>query len=154
MRTGDLIRACYARLNTPSVTNLLTSAYGVPAVFQIGKVPQTPAQDPLAFPFITFGVTSNVNFSDKLNLGGEAVLQIDVWDRSGSNATLGDIMNAAALATVRQAWSIPGFITCEFESDAQVADPDGLTMHGIILVKVLFLDTGNPWASQFSVEFG
>lgn len=154
MRNGDITRACYALLNVPSVTGLLSSAYGEPAVFQVGKVPQGDAQDNARFPYVTFGIPSNVNFSDKQYLGGNAIVQIDVWDRSGSNATLGDLMNAVELAVVRKEWAIPGFITCEPEGSDQIADPDGLTMHGIIRVRLLFLDAGNPWSSQFSAEFG
>lgn len=140
MRTADLITACYAQLNVSSVTSLLTDDYGVPAVFQVGRVPRTDSGDPLFFPYVTFAVTSDADFSTDGNLGGDAVVQIDVWDRSGSAVALGEIMRAVSLAVIRQEWSVPGFITCDRESSDVVPDPDGLTMHGIVRVRVLYLD--------------
>jgi hypothetical protein len=49
-------------------------------------------------------------------------------------------MRAVSLATIRQAWNVPGFITCERESSDIIADPDGLTMHGLIRLRVVYLD--------------
>lgn len=140
MRTAELVQACYARLNVASVTSLLTSAYGVPAIFQVGRVPRNDAGDPLFFPFASFAVVTDADFSTKGDLGGSAIVQVDIWDRSGSAVTLGNIMRAAELATVRQPWTVPGFITCERENSDVVPDPDGLTMHGIIRLRVRYLD--------------
>jgi len=155
MRAAQVIQACYNRLNTSAVTGLLSSSYGVPAIFQVRRVPRNEAGDALFFPYITIGVPNNANFSDKTALGGNAVVQIDVWDRSGSDLALGDIMDAAELATVRQTWTgLTGFITCERENSDMLADPDGLTAHGLIRLRVLYIDSGNPWSSEFSQEFG
>jgi hypothetical protein len=160
MRQAEIIQAAYDRLNVSPVTGLLSASYGVPAIFQVGRVPRTQSGDPLSFPYISTSIPSDVNFSDKLHLGGSAVVQIDVWDRSGSAVALGDIMRAASLATIRQAWAVPGFITCERESSDIIPDPDGLTMHGLIRLRVLYLDATippdplGPWSSEFSAEFG
>lgn len=140
MRQTELIQAAYTRLNTLIVTSFLTASYGVPAIFQVGRVPRTQSGDPLAFPYISISIPGDVAFDVKDNLGGSAIVQLDVWDRSGSAVTLGNIMRVASLATVRQAWNVPGFITCERESSDVVPDPDGLTMHGLIRLRVLYLD--------------
>ena len=140
MRQSAIIQAAYSRLNVSGVTSLLSASYGVPAIFQVGRVPRKQSGDALAFPYISISVPSDVNFSDKLNLGGSAVVQVDVWDRSGSAVALGNIMRAASLATIRQTWSVPGFITCERDSSDIIADPDGLTMHGLIRLRVLYLE--------------
>jgi hypothetical protein len=161
MRQAETIQAAYDLLNVPSVTGLLSTAYKVPAIFQEGMVPRTQSGDPLSFPYITINVPSDVDFSDKLNLGGNAIVQVDVWDRSGSKLILGGMMLAAINATVRKTWlGLPGFITCERESSDMIADPDGLTMHGLIRLRVLYLDATippdplGPWSSEFSAEFG
>jgi len=161
MRQAQIIQAAYDRLNVSPVTGLLSASYGVPAIFQEGMVPKTQSGDPLFFPYITINVPSDVNFSDKLSLGGNAIVQVDVWDRSGSKLILGEMMLAAINATVRKEWSgLPGFITCERESDDMIADADGLTMHGLIRLRVLYLDATippdplGPWSSEFSAEFG
>lgn len=140
MRTPDVIQACYDRLNVPSVTSLLSDGYDDAAIFQVGRVPRTQSGDAAFFPYITISVPSDVDFSDKGDLGGNAIVQVDVWDRSGSALALGLIMRAALLATVRQDWNVPGFITCERENSDVIADPDGLTSHGIIRLRVMYLD--------------
>ena len=112
----------------------------MPAVFQVGRVPRKQSGDPVAFPYVTISALSDVAFDTKESLGGSAIVQIDVWDRSGSAVTLSNIMRAVSLATIRQAWNVPGFITCEWESSDIIADPDGLTMHGLIRLRVVYLD--------------
>ena len=140
MRTSALYTAVYTRLNVSSVTSLLSQGYGVPAIFQAGRVPQNEAGSPAFFPYITISVPSDVDFSDKADLGGNAIVQVDVWDRSGSAVTLGNIMRAAQLVTVRQTWAVTGFVTCERESTDVIPDPDALTMHGLIRLRVLYID--------------
>jgi hypothetical protein len=140
MRQAAIIQAAYTRLNTSTVTSLLSAAYGVPAIFQVGRVPRTQSGDPLSFPYISISVPNDAAFDTKLDLGGSAIVQVDVWDRSGSAVTLGNIMRAASLATIRQTWSVPGFITCERESSDIIADPDGLTMHGLIRLRLMYLE--------------
>jgi hypothetical protein len=157
MRQAEIIQAAYDLLNVSPVTGLLSASYGIPAIFQVGRVPRTQSGDPLAFPYISISVPSDVAFDTKLDLGGSAVVQVDVWDRSGSAVALSNIMRAASLATIRQDWAVTGFITCERESSDIIADPDGLTMHGLIRLRVLYLDPTiptNPWSSEFSAEFG
>jgi hypothetical protein len=154
MRSDQIIAAIYAKLDVPSVTGLLTAGYGVPAIFQVGRVPQNESQEPAFFPYLTISVPSDVDFSDKGALGGNAIVQVDVWDRSGSAIALGVIKRAVIMATVRKQLAVPGFITCERENADDMIDPDGLTMHGIIRLRVLYLDAGNPWSSEFSAEFG
>jgi hypothetical protein len=160
MRQAEIIQAAYDRLNVTPVTGLLSASYGVPAIFQVGRVPRTQSGDALAFPYISISIPSDVAYDTKLDLGGSAIVQVDVWDRSGSAVALGNIMRAASLATVRQVWSVPGFITCERESSDIIPDPDGLTMHGLIRLRVLYLETtippvpATPWSAEFSQEFG
>jgi hypothetical protein len=142
MRQASIIQAAYTRITAPeaSVTGLLSAAYGVPAVFQVGRVPRKQSGDPVAFPYVTISAPSDVAFDTKESLGGSAIVQIDVWDRSGSAVTLSNIMRAVSLATIRQAWNVPGFITCERESSDIIADPDGLTMHGLIRLRLIYLE--------------
>lgn len=140
MRTEEILSACYAQLNIGGVIFLLSQSYGVPAIFQVGRVPRDDAGDAAFFPYVTFSIPSDVDFSTKDSLGGSAIVQVDVWDRSGSALACGLIMRAVLLATVRQEWNVPGFITCERESSDMQMDPDGLTMHGLIRLRVLYLD--------------
>jgi hypothetical protein len=140
MTTADLYTPVYDLLNVSGVTSLLTQSYGVPAIFQVGRVPRSQAGDAQYFPYITISVPSDVDFSDKGALGGNAIVQVDVWDRSGSATALKTIMRACEAATVRQEWGVDGFITCNRDSSDVIADPDGLTMHGLIRLRVMYLD--------------
>lgn len=140
MRQADVLEACYARLNVPAVTGFLSTQYGGPAIFQVGRVPRDDAGDAQFFPYITISVPSDVDFSDKLDLGGSAIVQVDVWDRSGSVLLLGDKMRAVSLATVRQPWIVPGFIACERVDSEIRDDPDGLTKHGMVRLRVRYID--------------
>jgi hypothetical protein len=139
MRATDLLQACYDRLNVSAVTSLLSSSYTGAAIFQVGRVPRDDAGDALFFPYVTYSLPSDVDYSTKSGLGGSAIVQVDVWDRSGSAIALGAVMRAALLATVRQTWNVQGFITCERESSDVAMDPDGLTMHGMLRLRVLYL---------------
>lgn len=140
MRTAEILQACYSQLTDASVTSILSASYGVPAVFQVGRVPRNDAGDAQYFPYITFSIPSDVDYSDKRALGGTAIVQVDVWDRSGSAVACGLIMRAALLATVRQEWNVTGFITCEREGTDMKMDPDGLTQHGLIRLRFMYLD--------------
>lgn len=140
MRQAEIIQACRDLLNVPAVTSLLSAAYGEVPIFQVGRVPRNDAGDPLDFPYVTTSIPADTDFSDKQDLGGNAVVQVDVWDRSGSALIAGGIMRAVQLATVRQEWNVPGFITCERESTDMLMDPDGMTTHGLIRLRVLYMD--------------
>ena len=140
MRQAEIIQACYTRLNVSAVTSLLSTGYGIPAIFQAGRVPRNDAGDPAFFPYITFSLPSDVEMDTNAELGGNAIVQIDAWVRSGSAVSVGNLTRAIALATVRQAWTVPGFITCERESTDITIDPDGLTMHGMVRVRVMYRD--------------
>lgn len=141
MRTAELIQACHDLLSTNAgLVSQLSQAYGVAPVFQVGRVPRKDGGDPLAFPYVTVSVPNDGDFSTKGTLGGSAIVQIDVWDRSGSAISMAGLMRMASLAVVRQPWDVPGFITCERENSDVIADPDGKTMHGLIRVRVMYLD--------------
>lgn len=140
MRQGAIIQAAYTLLNVSSVTSLLSASYGTPAIFQVGQVPRNQSGDALFFPYVTISVPSDVDYSDKLALGGDAVVQIDTWDRHGSALASGLLLRAVSLTLVRQAWQVPGFVTCERDASEMRLDPDGLTMHGLLRLRVLYTD--------------
>ncbi len=140
MRTAEVMQACYNLLSASSLPDALSQEYGVPAIFQAGRVPRDDAGDARFFPYITYSVPSDVDFSTDGTLGGNAVVQIDVFDRSGSALALGVLLRTAALLTVRQAWGVAGFVSSERITSDVMPDPDGLTMRGMLRVRVLYMD--------------
>jgi hypothetical protein len=140
VRAGDLLRECYKRLNVSAITSQLSQNYtSLPAIYQRGRVPRTAAGDAQFFPYITFHLPNDSDWSTKDELGGEATLQIDVWTRSGSALTAADIARLVLLQTVRAEWDMSGFIACERESVAIMDDPDGLTKRAMVRLRLLYL---------------
>lgn len=141
MKAADLQRAVYARLNDTTVTSLLSTAYGaLPAIFT--DVPQAAdSEEDRYFPFITIGADTIVPFDTKGEMGGNAIVQVDVWDRATSMLDLKDVADAVDARLRREPLEISGVthITTELENCIFSRDPDGKTKRAIILYRVLFI---------------
>ena len=141
MKSDDLQTAIYNRLNDSSVTSLLSTSYSpLAAIFT--DVPQAADSElETAFPFITIGADTINPFDSKDDLGGSAIVQIDVWDRATSMLDLKAVVDAIDARLRRQDLSISGVthITTELESCTFSRDPDGKTKRALILYRVLWL---------------
>jgi hypothetical protein len=141
MKSDDLQTAIYNRLNDSSVTSLLSTSYSpLAAIFT--DVPQAADSElETAFPFITIGADTINSFDSKDDLGGSAIVQIDVWDRATSMLDLKAVVDAVDARLRRQDLSISGVthITTELESCTFSRDPDGKTKRALILYRVLWL---------------
>jgi len=141
MKSDDLQTAIYSRLNDSSVTSLLSTSYSpLAAIFT--DVPQAADSElETAFPFITIGADTINPFDSKDDLGGSAIVQIDVWDRATSMLDLKAVVDAVDARLRRQDLSISGVthITTELESCTFSRDPDGKTKRALILYRVLWL---------------
>lgn len=141
MKSDDLQQAIYTRLNDSAVTSLLSTYYS-PLVAIFTDVPQAADSElETAFPFITIGADTINPFDSKDDLGGSAVVQIDVWDRASSMLDLKTVVDAIDGRLRRQALSIAGVthITTELDSCNFSRDPDGKTKRGLILYRVLWI---------------
>jgi hypothetical protein len=94
-----------------------------------------------AFPFVTISADTINPFDSKDDLGGSAIVQIDVWDRAASMLDLKAVVDAVDGRMRRQPLSIAGVthITTELESCTFSRDPDGKTKRGLILYRVLWI---------------
>jgi len=141
MKSDDLQTAVYNRLNNSAVTSLLSTTYSpLPAIFS--DVPQAADSElETAFPFVTISADTINPFDSKDDLGGSAILQIDVWDRAASMLDLKAVVDAVDGRMRRQDLSIAGVthITTELESCTFSRDPDGKTKRGLILYRVLWI---------------
>lgn len=141
MKSDDLQTAIYTRLNNSAVTNLL-STYYTPLVAIFTDVPQAADSElETAFPFITIGADTINPFDSKDDLGGSAIVQIDIWDRATSMLDLKAVVDAVDGRLRRQPLTISGVthITTELESCTFSRDPDGKTKRALILYRVLWL---------------
>ena len=141
MKADDLQTAVYTRLNDVSVTGLLSTAYSpLPAIFT--DVPQAADSElETAFPFITIGADTTTPFDSKDDLGGSAIVQIDVWSRASSMLGLKALAEAVDGRMRRQPLNIAGVthITTEMDSCVFSRDPDGKTKRALILYRVLWI---------------
>ncbi len=141
MKSDDLQTAIYNMLTDSSVTSLLSTSYSpLAAIFT--DVPQAADSElETAFPFITIGADTINPFDSKDDLGGSAIVQIDVWDRATSMLDLKAVVDAVDARLRRQDLSISGVthITTELESCTFSRDPDGKTKRALILYRVLWL---------------
>jgi hypothetical protein len=141
MKSAALQQAVFTRLNDSSITALLSTAYApLPAIFT--DVPQAiDAEKESNFPFITIGGDTINPFDDKDAPGGNAIVQIDIWDRASSMLDLKALADAVDARLRRQALSISGatHITTEMDSSVFTRDPDGKTKRALILYRVLWI---------------
>ena len=141
MKSDDLQQAIYTRLNDSSVTSLLSTYYNpLAAIFT--DVPQADDSElETAFPFITIGGDTINPFDSKDDLGGSAIVQIDVWDRAASMLDLKVLVDAVDARLRRQPLTISGVthITTELDSCVFSRDPDGKTKRALILYRVLWI---------------
>ena len=130
----------YARLNDVSVTGLLSTAYGVSAIFT--DVPQADDSGAATqFPYITIGNDNIAPYDTKGSTGGNAVVQVSIWSRVASDLQIKGIADAVYARMHRQPMTITGVthITTEFEGMTLVDDPDGKTRQAVMLFRVIYL---------------
>lgn len=120
---------------------MLSAAYDpFPAIFT--DIPQAAdAEDPAYFPFVTIGADVITPFDTKDALGGNALVQVDVWERAASMLDLKEVVDVIDGRLRRQALSISGatHITTELESATFTRDQDGKTKRALLLYRVLWL---------------
>ncbi len=141
MKSAALQQAIYTRLNDSSVTALLSTAYApLDAIFT--DVPQSvDAEKETDFPFITIGADTITTFDSKDNPGGNAIVQIDIWDRASSMLDLKALVDVVDTRLRRQPLTISGVthITTEMDSMVLSRDPDGKTKRALLLYRVLWI---------------
>lgn len=94
-----------------------------------------------AFPNITFGPSQELE-DDEADIDGEEhFFQIDVWDRSKSRKRGAKIItDAVKVALHRVEVSLPdpyALALIEVTQKRVFIDPDGLTAHGVVMVRAL-----------------
>jgi hypothetical protein len=142
VRAAAIQQAVFARLNNASVTSLLSAAYSpIPAIFT--DVPQAAdSGDATRFPFVTIGDDAIQVYDTKDQIGGVALIQIDVWARASSKLAINAIADVIDLRMRRQSLLIANanHIDTVFESLTPLDDPDGKTKRIMLRYRVLYLE--------------
>ena len=125
-----LQQALYTRLTADAALSPLIA----------GRVYDKPPKDAV-FPYISFGPSDD----DEANLtgvdAGTLTQQIDVWSQDGAGAEEIKRIGAAvrdALHLQDMAVSGGAVILMQILSKRHLSDPDGVTMHGVIVVGIDF----------------
>lgn len=138
MNPDELQTAIFARLNHASVTATLSTAYGLTAIFNEWVPQVTDAGDPLGFPFVTMTFPASTAFDDKLAIGQNSIVQVDVWAR-GNGAGIKVLGKAIYDRMHRQTLGVTGHITTQCEDMVFERDPDGITRRCRMNFRVLAL---------------
>jgi hypothetical protein len=136
MNPEELQAAIYARVNVVGITGLLTSSYGVNAIFNEWVPQVTDAGDPAFFPFITMSFPASTPFDDKTAAGANSLIQIDVWSRVNTSQVK-VIATAVYDALHRQDLGAVGHVATQAEDMVFERDPDGLTRRARLTFRVI-----------------
>lgn len=122
-----------------ALTAALSVAWGLTPVFS--DTPQENADDNSFYPFVSFGPDTTTAFTDKDTRGGNALLQVNAWSRSGDYIEVKQIAERIITVLHRQDVTIAGHthITTEFLSSDFSIDPDGETRRAFIQFRVIYL---------------
>jgi len=133
------IEAMHAKLSADAtVTGLLSTFHPWTAIYQ--AVPQAvKGEDDAEFPYISFAREVETPYDDKAEIGGNHLVQIDVWTRERGLTQARAIGSAVKTALHRQSLDVAGWIDTQVETKEETADPDGKTKRCLLLVRVLYL---------------
>lgn len=122
-------------LNTAQqlVYDRLSGALGV-GVTIFDNAPFLPEAAPsTTFPYVVLGNDTSVAFDTDDTVGAEVTVTLHFWSRAEGFKEVKTIMQAAYDRLNRATLSITGFnvVDCLHEFSEALADPDGVTRHGI-----------------------
>lgn len=97
------------------------------------------APDGVVFPYIALGEVSAVPWDAQALRGWDALWQVDVWSRRPGRVEARDIMAAVGSALHWHALALDGgaLVMCRMQDMRDIADPDGVTTHGIVTVRIV-----------------
>lgn len=120
---GDIQAAIY---------QVLSGVPDMPPVYD--NVPQDAA-----FPYVVIGDDISTPFDDDCGVGANTLVTIHVWSVYRGRQEVKNIMALiyAALHRVQLPLSNGYTVTCNFDWQHSMLDPDGVTRHGIIRFRLL-----------------
>lgn len=118
-----LQKAFYLKLTADAALNALL---GGPRVYD-----DVPVRG--EFPYVTFGQTSERDWSTGTDIGGEHVVTLHVWSRAAGRKEADEIIDAVRTALHDQALSLSGhrLVNLRHEFSDARRDADGESYHGI-----------------------
>lgn len=125
-----------------AIWDRLVGDAGVSAIIGRRVYDRVPQDSP--FPYVSFGPMQPVNDWDQCHEPVEVFVQLDGWDRAeGDNDPVGSVRAKQLADAICQAMDEDlepeGFdvITQEVENIRHLTDPDGLTSHAVINLRLV-----------------
>lgn len=118
-----LQKAFYLKLTADAALNALL---GGPRIYD-----DVPVRG--EFPYVTFGQTTERDWSTGTDIGGEHVVTLHVWSRAAGRKEADEIIDAVRTALHDQALSLSGhsLVNLRHEFSDARRDADGESYHGI-----------------------
>ena len=128
----QLQQSIFAALNND---NTLTSTLGA------GVHDDVPSN--VAYPFVSIGEETVVEYGEKSSDGGAHTINIHVWSQYKGSKECKQIMDRIHDLLHDSSLSVSGFnlINSRFEFSDILRDPDGVTRHGVMRFRVITLGT-------------
>ena len=115
-----------------AIFSKLTTDAGVLAVLGGARVyDEVPVR--AEFPYVTFGQTTERDWSTSTEAGQEHIFTLHVWSRGRGRREADEILSAAGAALHNQVLTLAGYklINLRHEFTDARRDPDGETFHGV-----------------------
>lgn len=92
-----------------------------------------------AFPYVTFGITSDRDWGTATEAGSEHIVTLHVWSRAAGRREADAIVNALAGALHDAALTLDGHRLVNLRRELSEArrDPDGETFHGLVRFRAV-----------------
>lgn len=128
----------YNALDVPSITGMLTAAYGVTAIFTPDAM-QVDSDDDAYFPYVTFSFPSITQYDDKTSTGVDAIVQVDIWSRQQSTQ-IKLLADQVYSVLHRASLGLTGEVDCVVTDVEFSDDPDAITRRCMILLRVTAIE--------------
>lgn len=95
-----------------------------------------------AFPYVTIGDDTAVDWSGSLMRGEESTLTVHAWSRYAGRKEAKDLLASIKAALHEQSLSVTGanLVNLRFEFSETFMDADGETRHGVIRFRAVTID--------------
>lgn len=132
--------AVYARLRTYAPLTAMLAPHADPQVGGAAIYDDVPQG--AAFPYVTIGEDTLVEWDTDTELGAEATITLHTWSRQRGRAETKALQGHIYDALHRYALPVTGMhlIECKWEMSESFLDPDGHTRHGVMRFRLVLQD--------------
>jgi hypothetical protein len=96
------------------------------------------------YPFVTIGETMSIPYETFDRYGEEVSTILHIWSRYRGMKQVNEIMEDCKRLLARKDFAVAGWqnISCYHDFSEVIREPDGVTRHGVIRLRILALQEG------------